>query len=197
MKKHLILSLLVAITMLYSCKKDKTSNTAAGIEGTYKFISLSSKTNSTITDSEGGKTVTTSDYTTTDNQGTVVFDNATLSSNGLAYTVNTNAKYSIFQDNMLVDSSSAPFTFTLPPSSSVANYKLVGADSIYFPQGSVTSGVGTGGTTQPGASGGRYSVTGNLLTLKQNASRDSSFVDTGITYHVVESAQATVVLQKL
>jgi hypothetical protein len=32
------------------------------------------------------------------------------------------------------------------------------------------------GTMQSGASGGRYSVAGKVLTLKQNGSRDSSFV---------------------
>jgi hypothetical protein len=195
MKKHLILSL-AAVVMLYSCKKDKTSNNAAGIEGTYKFMYITSKTNSTITGSDGEKAVTTSDYATIDNQGTIVFDNSTLTATGLAYTVNTDARYSLFQDNVLIDSSSFPFTFTLPASSSAASYKLIGADSIYFPQGSVTSGVGGGGTMQSGASGGRYSVAGKLLTLKQNAFRDSSFVDTGVTFQVVESAESTIVFQK-
>jgi hypothetical protein len=197
MKNYLALSLLSAAIILMSCGKGKNSNNSTtSIQGTYKLMYLSSKTNSTISGNDGEKSITTSDYTTTDNQGTIVFSNSTLTSAGLTYTVNTDARYSFFQDNLLTDSSSIPFTFTLPASSSVASYKLVGADSIYFPQGSVTSGIGAGGTMQSGANGGRYSISGNQLTLTQNGYRDSSFVDTGVTFQVVESAISTIVLQK-
>ena len=195
MKKHLILGLLSLIVMLDSCKKDKNSDTA-GVQGTYKLKYLTSKTNAVATGTTGDKSVTTSDYTTINNQGTLVFDNSNLTATGLTYTVDTDAKYSLFQDNQLIDSSSFPFTFTLPASTSMAAYLLIGADSIYFPQGSLTSGVGGTGSMQSGASGGRYSVTGNLLTLTQIFSKDSTFSDSGETIHLTESAVSSVVMEK-
>jgi hypothetical protein len=195
MKKHLILGFLSLIVMLGSCKKDKNSNTAE-IQGTYKLKYLTSKTSATATGSTGDKSVTTSDYTTINNQGTLVFDNSNLTATGLTYTVDTDAKYSLYQDNQFIDSSSYPFTFTLPASNSMAAYQLIGADSIYFPLGSLTSGVGGTGSIQSGASGGRYSLTGNLLTLTQIASKDSTFVDSGETIHLTESAVSSVVMEK-
>jgi hypothetical protein len=183
--------------MLASCKKDNnTDSNAAGIQGTYKFKYLTAKTNSTATSTDGEKTITTSDYTTINNQGTIVFDNSNLTSTALAYAVDTQAKYSLFEGADLIDSSSYPFTFTLPPSNSLASCKLVGADSIYFPQGSITSGAGGSGSIQGGASGGRYSWNGKLLTIIQNGSKDSTFEDSGETVHLIESAVSSVVLEK-
>ena len=197
MKRHLVLGTLAIIVMLASCKKDNNTDTnTTGIQGTYKFKYLTAKTSSILTSSDGEKSVTTSDYTTINNQGAVMFDNSKMSSTGLTYTVDTIAKYSLYEGADLVDSSSFPFTFTLPSSSSASVYQLIGADSIYFPQGSVTSGVGTSGSIQGGPNGGRYSWNGNLLTITQIVSRDSSFEDSGETNHIVESAIASVVLEK-
>jgi hypothetical protein len=197
MKKHFALCLLTVIVILSSCQKESsTDSNTATIEGTYKLKYLTSKTNSTITGDDGEKAVTTSDYTTIDNQGTILFDNSNLSATGLTYTVDTIANVYLYQDNQLINSSSYPFQFTLPVSNSVASYKLIGADSIYFPGGSLTSGVGGSGSIPTGPSGGRYSLNGKLLTLTQNASKDSTFVDSGITFHMTESAVSSVVMEK-
>ena len=75
----------------------------------------------------------------------------------------------------------------------MATYKLVGADSIYFPQGSLASGMGA---TQSGPSGGRYTLNGNLLTINQAGSKDSTFQDSGETYHMTESVVASIVMEK-
>lgn len=195
MIKHLLSSLAI-IAMLASCKKDKTDNNTSGIEGTYKFKYLSAQTSSTVTGSYGDKVVTLSDYTTQNNQGTVVFNNTTLSATGLAYSVNSLATYYLYDGPDLIDSSDYPILFNLPSTSSTAAYKLIGADSIYFPQGSATSAAVSGGNTTTLASGGRYSWNGNELTIKQNVSRDSTFMDSGETYQVNESAVTSFVLEK-
>ena len=196
MKKHFALSLLTVIVILISCKKESNTDNNAAIEGTYKLKYLTAKTNSTITGDDGEKAVTISDYTTIDNQGTIVFDNSNLSATGLSYTVDTIANVYLYQDNQLINSSSYPFQFTLPASNSVASYKLIGADSIYFPGGSLTAGVGGNGSIQAGPSGGRYSLNGKLLTLTQNASKDSTFIESGVTFHMSESAVSSVVMEK-
>jgi major membrane immunogen (membrane-anchored lipoprotein) len=192
MKKNLTLSLLTAIIMLGSCKKDNTTSTTA-IQGTYKLKYLTAKTNSTVTGSDGEKTVTTSDYTTINNQGTLVFDQSNLTYTGLTYSIDTQAKYYLYQDNELLDSSSYPFNVTLPSTSAVATYQLVGADSIYFPQGSVSGGAGSGQTL---ASGGRYSFNGNLLTITQHVSKDTTFEDSGVTFTKNDSGVTSIIIEK-
>lgn len=188
MKKYLLYSLLAGMIVFYSCKKD-SSNTDTSIKGTYEFKYLTSKTNSTITDSDGGKSVTTSDYTTINNQGTIAFDGSNITTVGVTYTVDAVAKVYFYQDNQFLDSSSYPFNLTIPPISAVASYKLVGADSIYFPQGSLT-------TEQYGSSGGHYTLNGTLLTITQTYAKDSTYVDSGTTYQVKDSAVSSMVMQK-
>ena len=197
MKKLFVPGLLSAIVLLAACKKDNnSSNTSAAIEGTYKFKSISAKTNATITGSLGDKAITTSDYTTTGNAGTVVFSNGNLSATGLTYSVDTDAEVYLYDGTTLLDSTSFPFTFTLPPSNSTGTYKLVGADSIYFPQGGVTAAVDGNGNYVSGPSGGRYSFNGTLLTITQSGMKDSTFDDSGETYNSVESVSASIVMEK-
>lgn len=197
MKKLIVPGLLSAIVLLAACKKDSNStNNSAAIEGTYKFKSISANTNSTITGSLGDKAITTSDYTTTGNAGTVVFSNGNLSAIGLTYTVNTDATVYLYDGNTLLDSTSFPFNFTLPSSNSTGTYKLIGTDSIYFPQGGVTAAVDGNGNYQSGASGGHYSFNGTLLTITQNGTKDSTFDDSGETYNMVESVSASIVMEK-
>lgn len=178
-----------------SCKKSENKSTdSAAIQGTYKLMYLAAHTNSTVTATDGEKTVTTADYTTMNNQGTLVFDKANVTYSGLTYSIETQVHFYSYQDNDLVDSSSAPFQTTLPPTSATTAYSLFGADSILFPQGSVTSGGGSPGLTL--ASGGRYSFSGNVLTIVQQVSRDSTFVDSGETVTINESGVTSTVLQK-
>lgn len=190
MKKFLVISAVAVIVMLVSCKKDNSNNTK-GIDGTYKFKSLSAKTNSTVIGSYGEKIITTADYTSTNNQGTLVFNNSTATGTGLTYTINTEAKSYMYDGPDLTDSSSYPFTFTMPATNSVSQYKLVGADSIYFPGGSVTSGMST-----TGASGGRYTWNGNLLTISGIATRDTTYEDSGEMIQLHESSATSFVLEK-
>ena len=196
MKRNFTLSLLAIIVILGSCKKDDTNTDSATIQGTYQFKYISAKTNSTVTGSDGEKAVTTSDYTTINNQGTIVFDASNLSGTGLTYTVNDEAASYFYQDNQLLDSISYPFTFTYPASNSTAAYKLIGADSIYFAQGALVTGVGVTGSAQYISNGGRYTLKGNLLTITQIALKDSTFQDSGVTFHMRESGVANIVMEK-
>ena len=183
------------MAILTACKKDTSNANSTGIQGTYKFKYVTAKTNSiAINDDEKG--VTTSNYTTINNGGIIVFDNLNITSTGLTYEVDTIANYYEYEGTDLVDSLTSPFTFTLPPSNSVAAYKLIGTDSIYFPQGSATSGVGGSGTIQGGPNGGRYSWNGKLLTITESFLKDSTFQDSGETIHLHESGVSSVVLEK-
>ena len=196
MKRNLLLMLSSIVMILVSCSKDHTNSDTAGIQGTYKLKFLSAKTNSTLTDSEGEKIVTLSDYTTINNSGTVVVDGSKFSSTGLSYEVSTTSTGYFYQDNVLVDSFSSPFNIKIPPFNSTAPYKLIGADSIYWQNGSIASGIAGSGIIQNGGNGGTYTLSGNLLTIKQYGSTDSTFQDAGITFHQVDIGLVTVVLEK-
>ena len=148
MKKLFAPLLLSTFILFAACKKDNTSSGNSAIGGTYKFKYISAKTSSSITGSLGDKTVTTSDYTTTNNGGTVTFSNGTLTAAGLTYTVDTEAKLYEYDGTNLLDSTSFPFTFTLQQSTSSGSYKLIGSDSIYFPQGGITATVDGNGYYQ-------------------------------------------------
>ena len=191
MKKFFITASVATVIIFASCKKnnDKNSNNS-GIQGTYKFMYITAKTNTTITDDEGEKDVAISSYTTTGNQGTFTFNNTNLTATGVGYTVDTLAYDYTYQDNILQDSSSYPFSYTYPPTSSANAYKLIGSDSIYFPGGSMAGGMVTE------ASGGKYVINGKLLTLTENEAKDSSFQDSGIHYHSVESVIASIIMEK-
>lgn len=196
MKRNLFLMLSSILLLLASCKKDDAKTAATGIEGTYKLQSLSAQTNSTIVGTDGEKEITTADYTSMNNAGTIVIDESNFKASGLSYEVNSTALASFYQDNQFVDSFSMPFNVVIPATNSTAPYKLIGTDSIYFQNGSLTSGITADGSIQTGGNGGRYTVSGNLLTLKQGASRDSSFQISGVTFNMVETVNATIILEK-
>ena len=193
MKKSSFLLFAVFAIIFVSCSKDKTNTDPSAIEGTYTLKFLSAKTNSTITDGDGGKAVTTSQYTTINNSGTIVIDASKFNGTGLTYEIKATATTSYYQDNQFIDSSSMPFNATIPSTNSTAPYKLIGADSIYFENGSFASEIGTG---QNGGNGGRYTFTGKTLTIMQNASKDSMFRISGETFRMVETIQATMVMEK-
>ena len=70
------------MVIFYSCKKEN-SNTNTSIQGTYKLKYFTANTNSTLTGSDGEKSVTTSDYTTINNLGTIAFDGSNLTTVGV------------------------------------------------------------------------------------------------------------------
>ncbi len=74
--------------------------------------------------------------------------------------------------------------------------KRIFLDSIYFKEGGLTVAI-DGLTSYAGkAGGGHYKLSGNMLTITQSISKDSSFTDSGESYLLHESAVATISLEK-
>ena len=144
----------------------------------------------------GDKVITISDYSTINNAGNVIFNNGILTAQGVTYSVDTQSKTYQYDGADLLDSLILPFTFTVPAINSAGQYKVVGADSIYFPQGGITTGINGSGSYQTAASGGHYRFNGNLLTITQNFAKDSSFTESGETYHQIETATSSIVFEK-
>jgi len=108
--------------------------------------------------------------------------------------VNSKATGYYYQNDILLDSVSIPLTVTIPKTNSTGTYKLIGADSIYFPEGSLTTYGNV--TTSSKPSGGHYKLNGNQLILDISSTTDSTFSDSGIMYEVKQSVDASMILTK-
>lgn len=180
--KGTILSLFIFsfFISLISCKKDNGASGSALI-GNWNFTSLHAKTTTTDQYNDGSgnyKTITSLEYTSTDNQGTVVINSNTLVGTGIAYKLSTNMFSSIYLENVLQDTFSFPIEVALGPVNSTTKYRLVGADSIYFegqslfnvdPSGSITNQTGM-----------RYSISGKTLTLTTTVAQDTVIDNFGV-----------------
>ena len=173
LKYSLFLALLSAF-ILTSCQKEISmeqftgsggGGSNANLIGNWKFINLDAKTKSTVEVNDGVdvlKTISLTDYITTDNGGSLKIDASKITSTDLTYTINTTVKGSVYENGTLINTLDFPFTFTLPPSSSTTTYTVVGADSLLFAASFITIG---GNTVPSKPSGAKFKIVGDILTL--------------------------------
>ncbi|HVX25094.1 MAG TPA: hypothetical protein VHB70_02035 [Parafilimonas sp.] len=197
--------LIVLICFLVACQKgiepfdDNSDSDQNGtdITGTWNFVSLEAHTQSTVEyeqDDTDYKATTLSDYTTINNTGTITFDSSDLSSAGVGYDISSTLNVYNYKNNILTDSAQLPFNYSIDSSSSTGTYKIIGTDSIYFPQGGFVSYNGI--SQQSMASGGKFSINGNTLTITQQFVKDTTEVYGDIANYVTESGTVVVQLQK-
>lgn len=191
------LTAIILLLAMVSCSKEKNNATAgADITGTYKFISSQAKTNTTVQSISGShvsKTVTTSDYTTLNNAGTVTIDGNKFIMTNLAYSINSTANAILYEDGVVSGTFSAPIKFTLPPSSGTSTYKKISADSIYFESGSLLTGNATT-ASQPG--GSKIKFENGILTMYGNFLQSSTSTNQGETVTSIGTAATVTTLQK-
>jgi hypothetical protein len=180
-----------------SCSKDNNSTNATALSGNWSFMGIKAQTSSTSTDNEAGeifKTVTTSAYTSTGNAGTLGISGNTMTGTGIAYTINDTSFVKDYDNNVLTDTFSYIFPpITLPPTNSTSTFEVIGTDSLHYTNGSM---LGSGGSSDPAASGAKFSISGNILTLTSNIIQDKIVDTLGET--IMEHQEATVIttLQK-
>ncbi|MBA4166141.1 MAG: hypothetical protein H0X41_01100 [Chitinophagaceae bacterium] len=181
-----------------SCQKEISSDipgqtTPNNLLGTWKFINSHVTTNSNveITDvSSDVKTITLSDYVTSNNQGILQFNDSLMITTGVSYDVSATAQSYTYDNGNLDDSTDFPFSFSLPASSSSSAYKRIGTDSIYAPGGTLTQVAGATGMLS--ASGGyKYKLTGDTLLLTMMVNQ--SLVDTSFGFPITSTDKATVI----
>jgi len=179
-RKLSLLTCLVALLTIVSCKKSSSPPNTGGLVGNWKFIYIKANTTASITVS-GITNVTVANYTTQNNAGTATFTTDSLALKGLAYSINTTATAYQYQGTTLIGSTTVPFTASLPATNEPVAYKVIGSDSLYFPGGGPVPGSGSGGRftiksdtlniaisgSQPGPGGVTEVVTGNIYFLKQ------------------------------
>ena len=200
--KKFSLSLLVIVIVFISCKKNSGgSSSTDALSGTWKFNSMTAHTQSDSKyniSPDSYEDISTSDFTTTSAGGTIAFSGGNATSTNITYSVSTTVFGQSYEDNVLVDTFSAPFDVTVPPSSSVDKYQIIGTDSVIFPAGGFisSSAISGGATTQTTASRFKFTISGNTLTMTTAFSQDSTETVSGITQQVTEQANYSVSLTK-
>lgn len=113
---------------------DSTNIEKTRIQGVWTFVQMVSATNTTLT-IEDQKMVTTSNYTTINNTGTVTITADSINTVNFGYTVNGWAFTGIYVPNEPVDTVTLPFTQVAQTYSSKSKYKWVSKDSLYGESG--------------------------------------------------------------
>ena len=193
--------IILCIPFLISCQKELTNDSSLGgnvgnLQGKWKFIEMQTKTESVVELSDGIdvlKTITLSDFTTTQNTGTLDIDASKVISTGFGYEVNTTARGYIFENSILIDSVNAPFSYIAPPTNSTAAYTRIGADSLSFGPGFMSLG---GSTTPTAPSGAKVQFQGDKLLMTVRAFRSSVQSVSGITQTKRESVYALMTFQR-
>jgi hypothetical protein len=177
MKRINILLLACICSLLFaSCQKELTMDSSLGLSGetaslvgNWKFIGLHSKTESIVELSDGIdvlKTITLSEYYSKNNTGTIVIDDSKMTGTNVGFEVDTIARGFMYENNVLIDTLSAPFSFIAPITNSVSPYVRVSQDSLYFTGGQFA--LGTGAATPGSPIGVRFQFKDDkvLLTYK-------------------------------
>jgi hypothetical protein len=181
-----------------ACKKDNnTSTSASSLSGSWKFTGMHATTSATAVDKGSGfntKIVTTSDYHTTANGGTVSISDNTMAGTGITYSANIVAFATEYEDDIQLDTFSTTLPFTVPATNSTSEFEVIGKDSIHYTGSNI---FGSGGSGTPAATGSKFSISGNILTITSSVVQDTSQDEGGgetLTQH--ETAIVVTTLQK-
>lgn len=187
---------MLIVTAFVSCSKESSGPSTNNITGTWTFVSMDVNT-STIQEYNDGsgtnRSVSSSNYTTENNTGTVVIDASTMSSNNLSYSVNTTMKSDLYYNGVLQTSNTIPFTFTAPVSSGSSTYRTINADSVYFESGSIFMNDASQQTIPTGA---RLNMEGNTLYMTTSIAQTSTEVIFGISMKTDINITTRVKLQR-
>jgi hypothetical protein len=203
MRKLYVYLLLSATTVfVFSCQKEVSSNlpgsgNGGSLTGTWKFINVNAATESIVEERDGSdvvKTITTSNYTSENNTGTIKFDANTLFINGLGYSINAVAKTYIYDNGSLLDSLQFPLTLTVPPTSSESKYKQVSSDSLYLEGGAIFN--TSGGPVTSQGQGVKLKFVGDKLIMVSKLDQVKTVNMGGIIQTQQTKATSTVTYQK-
>lgn len=194
-KSGLILTVIVLFFVL-SCSKDNNSSGSSALAGTWVFNGLHAKTSSTVSDTQGGiqyTTVSTSDYTTTSNGGTVKISGNTMTGTGITYSATINVLATDYVGTTILDTFSTTIPFNVPPTNSVSSFEVIGKDSIHYTSAAIFGAAGSGA---PAVTGSKFSIDGDVLTLTSNVVQDKVFDSLGVVITQHDAAFVVTTLQK-
>ena len=173
-------------------------SSTTNLKGNWKFLGMHSKTESIVELTDGVdviKTITVSEYNSKNNTGTLAIDAANMTSTNFGYMVDTTALGFIYDNNVLIDTVTAPFSFMLPPSNAVSPYTTVSADSIYFTGGQFVNMGGTSPLNTP--TGVKLKFQGDKLFMTINLTVTDVQISSGIRQSTKETVKAVMTYQKI
>jgi len=167
---------LITILAFFSCKKGDTSSSfsASGVGGNWKFISISVHTQRTIQwtyDGSAFRSISNSDYTSTNDSGKVTFTSGAMIETGISYKAYWNFYTYDYINNQLTDSLSDPDFANISQFSSTSFSKLVGLDSLYITGQSLFS--TKIGPFTSASYGAKFTINGSTLMMTSSAVRDT------------------------
>jgi hypothetical protein len=152
MRLTLILAAIgISFLVVVSCKK---SNAPASTQTQVTAIQ------------SGDTSVSSSNYITQNNAGTIDFTIDSMSVSGLAYTVSTTFTTYFYYTGTVYDTVTSPLNASLPATSMNVGYKLIGSDSMYFPNGGLLP---AGLTSSSSGQGAHFVLSGDTLRLTVQA----------------------------
>lgn len=174
------------------------SNSGGSISGTWKLdhLLIQGRVVSSMTGLGMDTRIETNmGYITKDNTGTISFNNGKAETKNLGYSADTTMVVYTYEGGILLDSMEMPFQAPYISSSTKADYKLIGSDSISFTGGSpLVMSNGTTTSTSPG--GLKYNVSGNKLTLSFQFARDSTGFDSGLSMKMHQTGKGAMYFTK-
>lgn len=193
-KKFTLSATVFSLLVFVACKKD--SNGAGPLDGNWTFTSMEvhDSTSNTYNDGADELEISLFNYVTTNNKGTVSIGGGNMTAKGLSYSFDTVLYYRSYTDGSLSYEFNQPLSMTLPTTNSSSSYKLVGADSIYFPAGGFAA-IGSS-VAQTSAAGYKYVLNGKTLTMTTSMTKDSTDHSNGFPEQLHESVKAIVTLTR-
>ncbi len=194
-------------TILFSCAREESlelptvPGTQGGnkLQGIWDFAGIYAETytaNSATMGGETQRTVTTSNYTTKKNGGTITIDAVKCTASNITYLVDTLAHSLIYTNGVLTDQLDWNFQFSVSPMSSTAPYRLIGTDSIYLEKGLVSYPDNNGNPLPSAPSGARISWSGDTLLLRTSLNYSSTQATAGVVVSVVQRGFTVMKLKK-
>ncbi|BAV05237.1 hypothetical protein [Filimonas lacunae] len=145
------------------------------------------------------QTITTSQYTTSDNVGTMVFSADKIDSKGIGYTaygtINVTGYYNgAYDPDQSIDN--MEFSQAVDPTTVSYAYQAVGSDSLYLSSGALVNVTDGTTTVGGGASGCKYTIKNDTLSIISRSNVNQNSTSSGITYKALGTVYAEMKLVK-
>jgi hypothetical protein len=154
----------ICFLAVLSCKKSN-GPASNSVTGDWNFVNMNTQTKVTAV-SSGDTSVSYANYITQANAGTIDFTIDSMNVSNFAYSVNTTVTSYFYYQGTIYDTLMSPLTASLPPTSMNVNYKLIGSDSMYFPNGGLLP---AGLTSTSSGQGAHFVLSGDTLRLTVQA----------------------------
>lgn len=135
------------------------------------------------------------DFHTINNVGTISFTADSLMATGVGYGIDTTYT-SITETAASTDTIVSPLVTTVPPANAAFSYKLIGQDSIYFPNGSPIA-LNVDSIQPPiQAKGAHFNISGSTLTITSTINQSGNETVNGITAPTTGTIKSVITLMK-